>query len=173
MEGQASSGTRASSSSPQVSTLLAHVHPSDCPPGPCHAHLPLKQVSTGVPFSLLPSPFDSPRTPSPAEMPKEAPSLGTEQPEGNTGSLQVLGPSTGAGTEQGPLTSLRQPPLAFTWWGCAHAHLAVGETEAQRAAEPPGGSRGRELPAWETQGLQPPTCRPPEGHPCKAQLRRG
>ena len=144
MEGQASSGNRASSSSPQVSTLLAHVHSSDCPPGPCHAHLPLKQVSAGVPFSLLPSPFDSPRTPSPAEMPKEAPSLGTKQPEGNTGSLQVLGPSTGAGTKQGPLTSLRQPPLAFMWWGCAHAHWRTWLWEKLRHRGP--------------QRLQPPPC---------------
>lgn len=92
MEGQASSGIRASSSSPRVSTLLAHVHPSDCSPLP---HLPVKQVSAGAPFSLLPSPFDSPRTPSPAEIPMEAPGLGTEQ-----------------GPPDQPQD--REPPLTFT-----------------------------------------------------------
>lgn len=76
MEDQASSG------------LGHHCHPHGSPlfllmsisSVASHLPPPVKQVSVGAPSVSSPAPFDSLRTPSPAEIPVEAPSFGQSNP---------------------------------------------------------------------------------------------
>ena len=128
---------------------------------------PRKAGLSWGPLCLLPSPFDCLRTPSPAEIPVEAPSLGTEQPEGNTESLHVLGPDTGVGTEQGPSDQPRdrEPPLAFTCTVSRAPGTAVLQVGAARMRtcqweklRHRGPQNLRERVGEGSKGLQPPPC---------------